>query len=47
VGEMIRNHNPRLFVDGNWSCYPWAGWLPENGYRVQGTIENVRLWTVE
>ena len=47
VGEMIRRRQPRLFVEGNWATYPWASRLPENGYRIRRTIENVRLWTAE
>jgi hypothetical protein len=47
VGEMIRRRQPRLFVQGNWATYPWASWLPENGYQVRQTVENVRVWTTE
>jgi hypothetical protein len=47
VGGMIRQRNPRLFVEGNWAAYPWVAWLPLYGYQVRRTIHNVRLWTVE
>jgi hypothetical protein len=45
VGDMIVRGQPRMFVEGNWATYPWAGWLPEHGYQLRGTIENVRVWT--
>jgi hypothetical protein len=47
VGEMIRRGQPRMFVEGNWAAYPWATWLPQHGYHLRSTIENVRVWTTE
>ena len=47
VGEMIRQHNPRLFVEGNWAASPWVTWLPQYGYQIRRTGPDVRLWTVE
>jgi len=46
VGDMIRQRNPRLFVAGNWTAYPYANWLAQNGYQVRSTIQNVSIWTV-
>jgi hypothetical protein len=45
IGDMIRRHRPRIFVEGNWAARPWADLLPMNGYRVRAEIANARLWT--
>jgi hypothetical protein len=47
VGDMIKQRRPRLFVEGNWATYPAAAWLPENGYQLRATVENVRVWTAK
>ena len=45
VGNMIRAGLPRLFVEGNWAPASWTALLPRCGYKLQGTVHNVRLWT--
>jgi len=47
VGDMIRQRQPRLFVEGNWAASPWVAWLPQYGYQVRRTVDHVRLWTVQ
>ena len=47
VNDMIRQSNPRLFVEGNWANLPLAAQLPAYGYQNRGTIHNVRLWALK
>jgi hypothetical protein len=43
VTEMIRAHDPPLFVEGNWTFGPSAAQLPASGYRVATTFP-ARIW---
>jgi hypothetical protein len=47
VAEMIKQRQPRLFVEGNWANYPVAALLPHYGYRLRATVKNVHVWTAE
>lgn len=47
VGDMIKQRQPRLFIEGNWATYPFVSWLPQYGYRVRATVHNVRLWACD
>jgi hypothetical protein len=43
VTQMIRAHDPPLFVEGNWTYGPSAAQLPKSGYTVAATVP-ARIW---
>jgi hypothetical protein len=45
VTEMIRRHDPALFVEGNWAFRPSADQLPASGYTVARTVGPASIWT--
>jgi hypothetical protein len=47
VGDMIRQRQPGLFVEGNWATYPAAATLSAYGYRLRAKVENAKVWTVD
>jgi hypothetical protein len=44
VVGMMDQHVPPLFVRGNWSAWPAAGYLPTKGYRQVDSFENVSIY---
>jgi hypothetical protein len=45
ITEMIRRHDPPLFVEGNWAWRASVNQLWGCGYRVSATIGPVKVWT--
>jgi hypothetical protein len=44
VVGMMDQHVPPLFVRGNWSAWPAAGYLPTKGYRLVDSFQNVSIY---
>ncbi len=44
VVEMMNRKDPPLFVEGNWAARPQADYLPAKGYRLVGSLVNVKVW---
>jgi hypothetical protein len=44
ITEMIRRHDPPLFVEGNWAWRNSVNQLWGCGYRVAATIGSVKVW---
>jgi len=46
VVGMMDQHLPPLFVVGNWSAWPAAGYLPKKGYRQVDSFHNASIYVV-
>jgi hypothetical protein len=44
VAGMMDQHDPPLFVVGNWAAWPAAGYLPKKGYRLVDSFKNASIY---